>query len=230
MLEGLINEYISKADDWNRIFSKMKFRTFSLCVSPIFIFFYPLLLKSYNKVWWWEDLALLIMAVPSIVLFFMFNSKAKKVLGIKNKGFWNSAKNRKVLHEFEVSIVEDYLKKINCYDYVKINVMVAKLKNIIKKNNIDIVLPVSISVLLLPIWEQWISLIFDTCKSSNQLSELIRILISSIYIVAVILSLFFLIKDVLKTLYNAILNRRNENIQYLISILEDISFTLEINK
>ena len=109
--------------------------------------------------------------------------------------------------------------------------MVAKLKNIIKKNNIDIVLPVSISVLLLlPIWEQWIALIFDTCKSSNQLSELIRILISSIYIVAVILSLFFLIKDVLKTLYNAILNRRNENIQYLISILEDISFTLEINK
>ncbi|MGI5101789.1 hypothetical protein [Treponema vincentii] len=229
MLEGLINEYISKADDWNRIFSKMKFRTFSLCVSPVFILFSPLLLKFNNKIWW-EYLSLLITLIPYFISFFMFNSKAKKVLGIKNKGFWNSAKNRKILHEFEVSIVEDYLKKINCYDYVKINVMVAKLKNIIKKNNIDIVLPVSISVLLLPIWEQWISLIFDTCKSSNQLSELIRILISSIYIVAVILSLFFLIKDVLKTLYNAILNRRNENIQYLISILEDISFTLEINK
>lgn len=140
MLEGLINEYISKADDWNRIFSKMKFRTFSLCVSPVFILFSPLLLKFNNKIWW-EYLSLLITLIPYFISFFMFNSKAKKVLGIKNKGFWNSAKNRKILHEFEVSIVEDYLKKINCYDYVKINVMVAKLKNIIKKNNIDIVLP-----------------------------------------------------------------------------------------
>ena len=155
----------------------------------------------------------------------MFNSKAKKVLGIKNKGFWNSAKNRKILHEFEVSIVEDYLKKINCYDYVKINVMVAKLKNIIKK-----ILPVSISVLLLPIWEQWIALIFDTCKSSNQLSELIRILISSIISIVTIIFLFSPIKDTFKNIYNNIFNRRNENIQYLISILEDISFTLEINK
>ena len=229
MLEGLINEYISKADDWNRIFSKMKFRTFSLCVSPVFILFSPLLLKFNNKIWW-EYLSLLITLIPYFISFFMFNSKAKKVLGIKNKGFWNSAKNRKILHEFEVSIVEDYLKKINCYDYVKINVMVAKLKNIIKKNNIDIVLPVSISVLLLPIWEQWISLIFDTCKSSNQLSELIRILISSIISIVTIIFLFSPIKDTFKNIYNNIFNRRNENIQYLISILEDISFTLEINK
>ncbi|UTC45166.1 hypothetical protein E4N72_00480 [Treponema vincentii] len=229
MLEGLINEYISKADDWNRIFSKMKFRTFSLCVSPVFILFSPLLLKFNNKIWW-EYLSLLITLIPYFISFFMFNSKAKKVLGIKNKGFWNSAKNRKILHEFEVSIVEDYLKKINCYDYVKINVMVAKLKNIIKKNNIDIVLPVSISVLLLPIWEQWIALIFDTCKSSNQLSELIRILISSIISIVTIIFLFSPIKDTFKNIYNNIFNRRNENIQYLISILEDISFTLEINK
>lgn len=229
MLEGLINEYISKADDWNRIFSKMKICTFSLCASPVFILFSPLLLKFNNKIWW-EYLSLLITLIPYFISFFMFNSKAKKVLGIKNKGFWNSAKNRKILHEFEVSIVEDYLKKINCYDYVKINVMVAKLKNIIKKNNIDIVLPVSISVLLLPIWEQWIALIFDTCKSSNQLSELIRILISSIISIVTIIFLFSPIKDAFKNIYNNIFNRRNENIQYLISILEDISFTLEINK
>ncbi|EEV19121.1 hypothetical protein TREVI0001_0225 [Treponema vincentii ATCC 35580] len=45
MLEGLINEYISKADDWNRIFSKMKFRTFFFVRLTYFYFLLSITFK-----------------------------------------------------------------------------------------------------------------------------------------------------------------------------------------
>jgi hypothetical protein len=231
MLEELIDEYIRKADTWNRIFSKIKVSTFLLCLSPFCVLlFYPFLLKFKHENWW-EYVALLITMMPAIILFFIVNFKAQKVLGIENKTIlWNSLKNRKIIYDFELDVVEDLLRKNKCYDSNKINIIVRKLKNIITNDKFNIALPISISVFIFPIWEHWISFIFDICKTSDQLFFLIKFLFLSVYILIAIIFLFVLIKDVLKNLYNTFINRRNVNIKYLISILEDISFTLEIKK
>ena len=57
-------------------------------------------------------MALLITMMPAIILFFIVNFKAQKVLGIENKTIlWNSLKNRKIIYDFELDVVEDLLRK-----------------------------------------------------------------------------------------------------------------------
>jgi hypothetical protein len=230
MIEKLIEFYIQKADPWNRIFSKMKTWTIIFCFSPLFFLFYPLLLKISNTEYW-KFLSLFITIIPIIILAFIFNSRAKKILGIDNNTLlWNSPKNSKVLKEWETKEVEKELKKMNCYDSGKIEIIIKKLEYTIKKEKSNFVLPISLSILLLPIWNNWISLVFSICKESNNFNYLIKFIILSLYILFSLIFIVVLVMDTLKGLYNMIFNRRSENIKCLISLLGDISFTLELEK
>ena len=234
-MNELIQYFESETNVYKNIHSKNKIVFWSLIISPLTFLFYPALINIFHCVIW-EYLLLILLILPSLIMFLIFNYKTKKI--IKNKYeitietfLWNGKKTINKINLIEKKKIIEWLKSKDYYDISKLEKIISRFDNIKNKKHLKFpVFPAVIGVLLFPLWQKYIDILFIEFTSSEYHILLLKYITLIIFLISFILFCIFGIKKLLEVFWENVINSDTKNIERLIVMLNEVIFDLEISK
>jgi hypothetical protein len=231
-MNELLKYFEEETNAYKNIYSKNKIIFWGLLLSILTPLIYPIFLKPLKNIIW-EYLLLIILMLPSLIMFILFNYLTKRLIKDKYKIkiktiLWNSQTAINDIHNFEKNKISEWLYNKGYYDIEKLNIINNRLNDIKVRKNLNIpVIPVIVGILIFPIWDKFLDIIFSDFELMNDYILMIK------YIFIIVLFVLFCIFGICKILnifWDNIINSDIRSIENLTTIINEIIFDLEINK
>jgi hypothetical protein len=231
MIEELINFYRG-IELFNFMDRKNKFINTLFILTPFSYLFYQKIAGLFRTVIW-EFLSMIILAIPFIIMWFIYNYTMKELLNKKysiysKTFFWNSYINiTKLQKEYNLKI-KYWLIENNYYD--KINLIISELNKRKDRNYVKPpVFTIAVGSVLLILWDKYFEKMYIAFEDPINISMLNYTTLVISLIIIIVGIMIFILKQSLNFLWEYVINKDIKIIEKTQKILNDIQFDKELN-